>query len=127
DDDLWRPSSYEQANSARRKAIKAGMPQEQVWKIDEKDFPDHRKIYTAVYTYVRKSGEAQKRTATFYVEEREWRWKMFHRLPFSFGPKQVRRFINIQFDDEVGEGTGSWKGGTTGCSYDLKPGETPME
>jgi len=126
DDGLWRSSSYEQAGKARRKAIKAGMPQEEVWKIKDEDFPDHRKMYTADYTYTRKSGEIQKRIATFYVEEREWRWKMFHRLPFRFGPKRVRRSISIQFDDEVGEGTGSWKGGTIGCSYSMKNGETPM-
>ena len=29
--------------------------------------------------------------------------------------------------DEVGEETGSWKGGTIGCGYNLKPGETAEE
>lgn len=127
DDGLWRPSSYEQAGKARRKAIKAGMPREEIWKIDEKDFPDHRYIYTEPYTYTRRSGEVQQRTATFYVEEREWRLKAFQKLPFPFGPKRVRRSISIQFNDEVGEQTGSWKGGTTGCGYDMNPGESALE
>ena len=33
--------------------------------------------------------------------------------------------IDITFSDEVGGRAGSWKGGCVGCSYDMKPGETP--
>jgi hypothetical protein len=33
----------------------------------------------------------------------------------------------IEFNDEVGERTGSWKGGTLGCGYNLLPNETPLE
>jgi len=35
----------------------------------------------------------------------------------------IRRMINIEFSDEVGERTGSWKGGCTACGYDWLPGE----
>lgn len=31
--------------------------------------------------------------------------------------------IDVQFDGEVGERSGSWKGGTVGCSYDKLPTE----
>lgn len=79
---------------------------------------------TYPYTYVLNSGTIQSRQATVKVEEREWRrrWLMFTPL-FN----RVRKTIDISFDDEVGEGTGSWKGGTLGCGYDMKPDETPYD
>jgi len=33
----------------------------------------------------------------------------------------------VSFDAEVGEGTGSYKGGVVGCSHDMLPFETPIE
>ena len=39
----------------------------------------------------------------------------------------VNRYIEIEFDGEVGKDKGSWKGGCIGCSYNLLPGETPEE
>lgn len=76
------------------------------------------------YTYIRKNGEVQKRKATIGVEEREWRWRWLTWLPF---PRKVSRYIEIRFDDEVGERSGTWKGGCIGCSYDMNPGETPLD
>lgn len=76
------------------------------------------------YTYILKSGEVQHRTATVQVREREWRWHWFKWLPLT---KKVDRSIDINFSDEVGERTGSWKGGCTGCGYTMLPNETPLE
>lgn len=76
------------------------------------------------YEYKLNSGKIQERTATVQVSEREWRWKGFKKLGF---PKRVRKCIDIKFDKEVGERTGSWKGGVTGCGYDMKKGETPLQ
>lgn len=76
------------------------------------------------YTYKLKSGEIQERTATISIEEREWRWKAFKWLSY-FG--KIRRSISVRFSDEVGEGTGSWKGGTTGCGYEMLPDESGLE
>lgn len=79
---------------------------------------------TYPYSYVLKSGEAQNRTATLRVEEREWRqrWLKWTRL-FS----KIRRSINVDFNKEVGEETGSWKGGCTGCGYDIIDPELPFQ
>jgi len=79
---------------------------------------------TYPYIYTLKSGEIQKRHATVKVVEREWRrrWLMWTSL-FN----QVVRVIDVSFDKEVGERTGSWKGGTVGCSYEMKPNELPYE
>lgn len=72
------------------------------------------------FTYVLKNGDVQKRKATVYVDRMEWRWRCAWFLPW---PRLVRDCINVSFDDEVGERTGSWKGGTMGCGYDMLPGE----
>jgi hypothetical protein len=76
------------------------------------------------YRYVLKSGEVQDRIATVTVDEMEWRqhWLQWTRL-FA----KVRRCIGVDFNGEVGERSGSWKGGCTGCSYELRPGETPEQ
>jgi len=111
--------------------------EEQVWK---EEYP---------FTYILKKGTVQERIATVKVEEREWRWKILYWLPF---PKMVRKTIDIDFSyggafereilfekkgfpiknldkytGEVGERTGSWKGGTLGCGYTMLPGETPLQ
>jgi hypothetical protein len=72
------------------------------------------------YTYELRSGEIQDRTATIKPERRVWTrcW-----LPW----KLERRTIDIRFDNEVGERSGSWKGGVLGCGFDMLPGETPVQ
>lgn len=79
---------------------------------------------THPYTYTLKSGEVQKREATITVEEREWRW---HWLKWLGYPRSIQTTIAVEFNDEVGERTGSWKGGTIGCGYELKRWESPLE
>ena len=75
---------------------------------------------THPYTYVLRSGEVQKRTATITVETRTWTrfW-----LPF----KRVSKSIDVNFNDEVGERSGSWKGGCMGCGYEMLPNESPLQ
>lgn len=78
------------------------------------------------YRYTLRSGDVQDRTATVTTDRMTWCW----RLPWMLGvwfPKRVRTSINVEFSDEVGERSGSWKGGTIGCGYDLRPGETPEQ
>ena len=76
------------------------------------------------YTYALRSGEVQERRATISVEELEHRrrWLMWCPL-FAL----VRKSIKVEFSGEVGEGTGSWKGGTMGCGYEMKKGESPED
>lgn len=75
------------------------------------------------YTYTLKNGQAQNRKAEVFVERRTWRMRWWPLLPF----KKVCTSISVNFDGEVGEGTGSWKGGTIGCGYDMNLAETPLE
>lgn len=75
---------------------------------------------THPYTYTLRSGEVQHRMATIKVYRRTWtRWW----LPF----KRVSTSIDVEFSDEVGERSGSWKGGCIGCGYEMRPGETPLQ
>lgn len=79
---------------------------------------------THSYTYTLKNGKVQHRSATINGEEREWRWRWLAVLPW---PRRVRRSIDVKFSDEVGERTGSWKGGTVGCGYEWRHGETMLD
>lgn len=87
----------------------------------EKGEPDGREVSTLPYRYVLRSGEVQERTATVYVERMEWRRKWTRWLPLF---AKVRTSIDVAFNDEVGERTGSWKGGCIGCGWNMLPGET---
>lgn len=80
--------------------------------------------FTEPYTYVLKSGALQHMNAMCFVKEWEWR-PLWFKWTSLF--KNVRKAIDINFDGEVGERAGSWKGGCTGCSYDINPGETPLQ
>lgn len=77
--------------------------------------------YVYPYTYTLKNGTVQERTATCTIEFRKWHRKWFPLLT------KESTVIDIEFSDEVGERTGSWKGGTLGCSYELLPEETVYE
>lgn len=76
------------------------------------------------FTYVLKSGEIQKRKAIIFGAEREWRWHWFRWLPF---PRMIRRSIDISFNKEVGNRSGSWKGGVMGMGEEWREGETMGE
>lgn len=75
---------------------------------------------THPYRYVLRNGTVQERTALIRVEYGRWTRAWLPRVKES-------RWIDVQFSDEVGERTGSWKGGTIGCSYHMLPGETPLD
>lgn len=78
---------------------------------------------TYPYRYVLKNGNSQERQATVYVDRMIWRARWWPVIP----RQKVRTSINVNFDSEVGEGTGSWKGGCIGCGYEMLPNETPLE
>lgn len=91
--------------------------------VHSEEFNNRKFRQKESYTYVLSKGEVQNRIATVTVEEREWRrkWLMWTSL-FN----RVRTTIAVDFNDEVGERSGSWKGGTLGCGYELLPKETPL-
>lgn len=77
------------------------------------------------YKYMLHNGEVQNVTATVDVSRRVWRRRW---LPAWFPFFQSKcTSIGVNFSEEVGEARGSWKGGCTGCGYEMKPGETPRD
>lgn len=92
---------------------------------------DDREIKKYPYTYRLKNGDVQNVTATIHTDLRVWWWKMFHWLPIFMSPiipfKIINKCIAVDFSDEVGERSGSWKGGTIGCGYKMKKNETPYQ
>lgn len=117
------PSSYVREAAVRKALRKIGVSD--IGSLHNLNIPDGRKMHEAPYTYTLRNGEVQKTTAKFYVDELEWRWRIFH--PFAIGPKKVLRCISVEFTESIGEGVGSWKGGTYGCGYEMLPNETPLE
>lgn len=106
----------------RQILLKTGWHTEQkgdnLW--DDEKWKDKIKKESYPYIYTLKSGETQERVATISEEKRTWkRW---------FGLNSMTRHdIEVKFSGEVGERTGSWKGGVIGCSYAIKNGETAFE
>jgi hypothetical protein len=86
--------------------------------------PDTRQTCEYPYRYILKNGEIQDRTATVFVDRMAWRPKC---LKWTSLFEKERQTIDVQFNDEVGEKSGSWKGGCIGCSYEMLPGESPEQ
>jgi hypothetical protein len=76
------------------------------------------------YTYELNSGEVQNRTAKVSKRRHVLCRRAFKSLRW---PRWNKESIEVEFSDEVGERSGSWKGGCIGCGYDLKPGETLLD
>ena len=70
------------------------------------------------YVYHLKRGETQHRKATVTTVRRTWKRKC---LPFI---KQSHTCIEFSFSDEVGEESGTWKGGVMATAERMLPGET---
>lgn len=83
-------------------------------------------IETLPYRYVLKRGVVQERIAKVRGEKMEWRWRISKWLGLQW-PRKVRTSIQVEFNDEVGERSGSWKGGCTACSWYWKEGQTFQE
>ncbi len=77
-------------------------------------------LWSEVYPfkYVLKSGETQYRQAAVKVKKMEWR-----RIKWLPILNKIKTTIDVEFNEEVGEEAGSWKGGCVGCSYELLPNE----
>ncbi len=75
------------------------------------------------YVYMLKSGEVQNRIATVFCSRMTWRARWWPIIPRV----KVQTSIDVAFDAEVGEGTGSWKGGCVGSGYNMLPDETILQ
>ena len=79
---------------------------------------------TFPYRYCTSNYEIQTVQATVTVDRSTIRRRFLSRWPYF---EKTQTWINIKFDDEVGERRGSWKGGVLGCSYEMRDCESPRE
>jgi len=70
------------------------------------------------FFYLLSNGKVQERIAIVCAER--WTWQLRY-FPWI---KHIRYSMEVRFNDEVGDESGSWKGGVTGTGYELKSGET---
>lgn len=121
----WQRTSilmFDQVNWLHdRKLPKLGMRKDWEQREAERKRFGWREAYP--YQYVLRSGAVQDRQAMIEVHEREWRMRW---LQWTRRGALVRRYIDVKFDAEVGERSGSWKGGCLGCGFEMEPGETPL-
>ncbi|WP_051057028.1 hypothetical protein [Bradyrhizobium yuanmingense] len=76
----------------------------------------------AVFAFEDFDGE--KLTAATMIEEREWKFgEGWFKWLCLFRRRKISRSLNIEFSGETGPEKGSWKGGTTGTSIEMRPGE----
>lgn len=86
---------------------------------------DHVKEIATTWDYVWVDKyDGKEIPCTYYIEEMEWRPKW---LKWTSLFSKVRRSIAIEFSEEVGSKKGSWKGGVTGCGFEMNPWETPRD
>lgn len=89
--------------------------------------PDRRHVTSHPYRYVLRDGTVQDRTATVHVERSRYVWRCVRKMPLFWPLFAWKYYLEVQFSDEVGERSGSWKGGCVGCGYEMKPGETALD
>ncbi len=96
------------------------------WRDNRKqwDWRETAKAESYPYAYTLRNGEVQNVTATIR-QERVVRGRRY--LRHIGWPKERSASIDVSFDGEVGERAGSWKGGTIGCGYTMREGETPLD
>ena len=91
---------------------------------DKDKWEDKLFIETYPYKYTTNMGVIQECLATIKVKEREWRWHWFTWLKWT---SKIRKDIEIEFSQDIGEKKGSYKGGITTYSYNMRPNESPYE
>ena len=76
------------------------------------------------YRYTLRNGTVQERKAKVTMREMESRRRM---LRWTGLGARVVRSIDFEFSDEVGERSGTWKGGCIASGEAMRPGETPLD
>jgi hypothetical protein len=93
-------------------------------KMKTDDIRAHAQYEKHPYTYTPRYGATHTVQAAITTEKYEWRMKWLRRIPIF---RKIRRCIDVNFEREIGEDVGSWKGGVIGCGYDMLPNETALD
>lgn len=116
---IYLPWAWEHVSHEVRRPDGSWVPYVAEYEKDKE--PDGKEVLSFPYTYVLKNGEKQEATAEVYVGRRTWVWRWFQWLGW---PRMVCQSIDVRFDREIGERSGSWKGGCIGTGYEMRPNET---
>jgi len=91
------------------------------WRGEPLKDPDGRERLTFPYRYELRGGDVQTVNAEVSarrdIRRRKW-------LTWTRFAEWTDNSIDVNFDNEVGERAGSWKGGCLGCGWTMLPGET---
>lgn len=94
------------------------------WRVQDSVLDGDKKTVleeTYPYSYTKKNGDTQHTIATCKQVRRFWYRKWF---PWA---KLIKHTLEVDLEHEIGESTGSWKGGATGFGIEIQPGETSQE
>jgi hypothetical protein len=122
---IWLPWCRERVQHEVRRPDGSWAPYVGSYERDKE--PDGRGLFYYPYEYALRSGEVQRATATVYVERNRYVWRLFRKTPLFWWLWRWGYCIAIEFDREMGERAGSWKGGTVGCYWELRKGESPEQ
>jgi hypothetical protein len=90
-------------------------------RFKSKDFWKKEVAKQVKFKYKLKNGKIQNRIATIFHTRSTYKMRA---LPWI---KKTYNYVDYTFNDEVGEKTGSWKGGVIASSEIIKDGETPLQ
>lgn len=108
------------------KSVTIDMPWTYKWHATEKlDWDmnavlvNHARVFD--FNYKLRSGEVQHRKASVTIKRIVWRCRGW---PWK---KKSIVYLDVSFDKEIGEDTGTWEGGTIGLTHNVLPNETPEQ
>lgn len=122
---IWMPWLCERVQNEVRRSDGTWTQYVGSWERDKE--PDGRHLESHPYRYVLRNGTVQDVTATVHVKRSRYVWRCLRKWPLFWRLWRWSHYIEVQFSDEVGERSGSWKGGCIGCGYEMRPGESPVD
>lgn len=114
--ETWYDEAGEHAHTIRQSAKRGAMISERV------EFEMKGNLPKVAFLFSDYDGEVI--TATTCISESEYRLgEQWFKWLSLFSRPRIHRSLDLKFSKEVGREKGSWKGGTTGHSIELMPGE----
>lgn len=103
--------------TTRREALAQGRCAREVYE----DVCKKRLKLRRTYTYRLSCGTEQNVRCTLTIRRTEWRQRWLKWT--SWGNRRIT-YLDVEFDDEIGEGVGTWKGGVLSTSQRIRPGDS---
>jgi hypothetical protein len=118
---VWWPWGWKSVRHEVRRADGTWVPFIGPWVEGESD---GRETFVWPYRYILRSGEIQRCKATVHVSRYIRRRRIF---AWTSWFDRATEYVKYEFDREIGEGVGTWKGGTVASSEVIRKGETARD